>query len=397
LLTAHARSTDELRAVRRLLIWSARRTVDAGSAGRAPTAHLTLATWQLALHLSAVHSVLPLLRLALSEVGGVPEDIRGELELRARANDRSTLQFTAELLRILRRLRKAGIEAVPWKGPLLGQRAYGSPNLRMFVDLDVFVRRNDIAAAAAVLREEGFQPMHPMTDRQQRVYVDHHGDLEFERPADGRWLELHWTVVPNYYGRPKSAEERWQRLVEVRLGREVVKALAAEDDIEALCIHGSKHRWERLQWIVDIAMLAKVTPSLEWNVLLARARRHGTLRMVRLGLLLAASVAHAPIPPNVIQEARRDRAAATLHAQVLRRLFRPDHSSLREFVFHARMRERTRDRARYVTGLLYTPNGADWERIDLPAALFPVYGALRPFRLALKLAAVTRAPGQRRR
>jgi hypothetical protein len=390
LLTALRLGIDDDQHVGRLLIWAARWTVDPASVERAGVGDVPARAWPQVPRIAAAHSVVPLVRQALSEVDGVPRDVRDELDARGRANDQWTLQFTAELLRILRRLREAGIEAVPWKGPTLGQRAYGSPTRRMFVDLDIFVRHTDIAAATAVLRDEGFNPMRPMTTRQQQVYVDHHGDLEFERQEDGRWLELHWTVVPNYYGRPEPGGERWERLAEVRLGREVVRTFSVEDDVEALCIHGSKHRWKRLQWIVDIAMLARTTDSMDWDALLRRAGRHGTLRMVRLGLLLAASVAHAPIPATVLRGARRDRAATTLHAQVLRELFRPNDSSVAEFVFHARMRERGRDRARYVAGLLYTPNPADWERITLPPFLFPAYAALRPFRLAFKIARMSK-------
>lgn len=370
--------------VARLLVWAVRWSVDAPSAGPPPVDDLAPDVWSRALSTSVGHGVLPLLRRGLDGVEGVPEAVRSDLERGAQANERRALQLTGELLRIVRRLGEADIAAVPWKGPTLGQQAYGSPSMRMYFDLDVLVRKADLVRAAGVLQADGLEPDKPMTERQQRNYVDHQGELELVRRDDGLWVELHWAVVPTYYAPPWVAEDPWRRLVRVRLGREMVAALAPEDDLEALCVHGSKHRWERLLWIADIGMLAKAKPDLDWEMLLERARQKGTLRMVRLGLLLAASVTHAPIPAHVLHAARGDRAATTLQANVHRALFQPVDSSLEGFLFHARMRERGRDRARYVFGSLYTPSGADWEGIDLPAGLFPLYRALRPLRLGVK-------------
>jgi hypothetical protein len=57
-------------------------------------------------------------------------------------------------------------------------------------------------------------------------------------------------------------------------------------------------------------------------------------------------------------------------------------------VFHARVRERWRDRVRGVLPGLFTPGPGDWETVPLPDSLFFLYRLLRPIRLALKYARV---------
>ncbi len=365
------------------LLWAVRETVAPGRS--APRfAAIDAETWSRILRASVDHNLLPLLDRALAGRDDVPALIREDLARGAAQNQRHNLHLTAELLAVIRRLDRAGIRAVAWKGPLLAQRAYGDVSLRSFFDLDVLVTRVDLPRARDLLLAEGFRPEKPMTARQQETYIDHQGELELVRETDGLWLELHWAVVPNYYAGARTAGDPWARLVRLALLRSSVLALAVEDDLEALCVHGSKHRWDRLLWITDIAMLARAEPGLDWDGLLSRARANGTLRMVRLGLLLARSMAGGPIPARVLRKARGDRGAMTLHAEVSRALFAPRAGRLDAFLFHARMLERGRDRARYALSALFTPSGADWGGATLPPALFPLYSVARPFRLAVK-------------
>ena len=57
-------------------------------------------------------------------------------------------------------------------------------------------------------------------------------------------------------------------------GREV-RTFSLEDTPLLLCVHGSKHIWERLGWIADIAALTKTSRPVDWTLVLERARRFG--------------------------------------------------------------------------------------------------------------------------
>lgn len=367
----------------RFLVWCARWTVDAVDAGPAPVDDLTPDDWARVLTEGTRHSMLPLVGRACAGLAGVPELIAQDLEAWTAEHSRRTLRMTGELLLILRQLEAAGIVAVPWKGPLLSERAYGDLRSRSFFDLDILLDRRQLGAARDLLLASGFRTEKPMTRAQQDVYVDHQGELELVRDADDLWLELHWAVVPNYYAPPADHAGMLSRLTTARLLRDEVPALAVEDELEALCVHGSKHRWERLLWIVDIAMLSQRQP-VDWDALLARAHSQGNGRMVLLGLLLAESVVGARLPERVVTEVRRDHVAAALAREATRLLFLAEAARPEPFLFHARMRERRRDQARYLWNATFTPSGADWATVALPRPLFALYSVARPFRLAAK-------------
>jgi hypothetical protein len=365
------------------LVWCIRRTVDAAAAGPAPLESMTAADWARVLTEGTRHSVLPLVRRATDGLDGVPDLIAQDLTTWDGEHTRRTLRLTGELVLILRQLEAAGILAVPWKGPLLSVRAYGDLRSRSFFDLDILLDRGDLGTARDLLLASGFRTEKPMTYAQQDIYVDHQGELELVRDADGLWLELHWAVVPTYYAPPSDDAGMRARMVTARLLRDEVPALAIEDELEALCVHGSKHRWERLLWILDIAMLTGRQP-VDWDALLARASSHGNGRMVALGLLLAEAVAGARLPDRVVTHVHRDRTATALSREAIRLLFLPEAERPAPYLFHARMRERTRDQARYLWNALFTPSGADWETVALPPSLFALYSVGRPFRLAAK-------------
>jgi hypothetical protein len=375
-------STDDDRAAQ-FLFWCARWTVDAAAAGPAPVDGLSHREWARVMTEGARHSMLPLVWRASSGVAGVPGLISADLETFAAEHTRRTLRLTGELLLILRRLDAAGIVAIPWKGPLLAQRAYGDLRARSFFDLDILLDRRDLGPARDLLLASGFRTEKPMTRAQQDVYVDHQGELELVRDEDDLWLELHWAVVPTYYAPPADDAGMISRRTTARLLRAEVPALAVEDELEALCVHGSKHRWERLLWVVDIAMLAQ-RERLDWDLLLGRSRSQGNGRMVALGLLLAESVVGARFPDAMIAALRQDGVAVALAREAKRLLFVEPDTRPDPFLFHARMRERTRDQARYLWNAMFTPSGADWGTVALPRPLFALYSVARPFRLAAK-------------
>jgi hypothetical protein len=112
--------------------------------------------WPRILELGEHHGVLSLVYQALRESAArVPVEVRDDFASRYDQNVRRNLRFTAELFRILDGLESAGIAAIPYKGPVLAQTAYGDLALRNFSDLDVLVPRKEVLPAKEVLRSLG--------------------------------------------------------------------------------------------------------------------------------------------------------------------------------------------------------------------------------------------------
>jgi hypothetical protein len=362
-------------------VWCARRFVSPEAAGASPAGTLADDDWREFMRQALRHSFVPLAWRALDGESAVPALVAADLHIAFESNAQRNLRLAGELVTLTRSLARAGIEAASWKGPVLAERGYGDLRLRQFFDLDLLILRRDLRRSIEVLSEHGYAAEHSLRPQQQDAYVDAMGELEMVRASDGQWVELHTAIVPTYFGRGRLSESFWERLTSTRVARASVPALDPVDEMQALCVHGSKHRWERLSWIVDIAMLGRTLGEEQWRRLRTSSREHGVRRMVDAALLLAHDVCAAQIPEAELAAARRDPVATRLAASSRRSLFSPDESRTAELRFHVRMWERRSDQLRYLFNIAATPSVADWQAIALPAALQPLYLLVRPLRM----------------
>src|SRR5439155_13227872 len=97
------------------------------------------------------HGVAPLVSRALSRVPAGAE-LRRDRE----SDVRRALIFTAELSRLLDLFGEADIPLIPLRGPVLGSLLYGDVAARECSDLDILVRRADLARAKETLVAAGY-------------------------------------------------------------------------------------------------------------------------------------------------------------------------------------------------------------------------------------------------
>jgi len=71
-----------------------------------------------------------------------------------------------------------------------------------------------------------------------------------------------------------------------------------------LCVHGTKHFWDRLAWIVDVAELITAQP-VDWEESLQIAAGMKSTRVLLLGLYLAHEWLGAALPQPVLERAQR--------------------------------------------------------------------------------------------
>lgn len=355
----------------------------------------TVDDWDTLLRAAASHGLLPLLALHLDAVASedIPVVVRERLRDALRRNTRRNLALTTELLGLLADLRARGVLAIPYKGPVLATSVYGHVGLREFGDLDVLVRREDVATAKAVLRHRGYRPCYDLSNDQETALIETRYEHPFERVEDGVMVEIQWAVVPRYFALPFDYGALWARAQEVAIGGHTVASLSSEDLVLVLTAHGGKHLWSRLGWVCDVAELVRSRATLDWRAVGAEADRLGARRLLSLGLRLARDVLGAPLPSDAEATVQEDAAVAMLSAQVQEAWWTASETSpgvWESIRFHLRARERWRDRMRYCLSLATTPTPGDWTVLGLPRPLFALYYPLRAIRLAVKYGELAR-------
>lgn len=317
------------------------------------------------------HGVAGLLCRTLVRLPDVPADIveaaRAYLA-HARVDGAARV---AQTLDTLDALTADGIPALAFKGVALATLAHADPVVRPSKDIDVLVRREDMAHAVTSLGTLGYRLGETFSARiMDACFTTYGQDILF---ADGRLpVEPHWTFAPTPFAIDLDLAGIWRRAITIDVADRRVRTLSIEDTLLVACLHGAKEKWWRLLWVADIAALIHRHPALDWDAVAGRASRAGIERILRLGLGLAHSLFATRLPATLVRVVAQDAATQRLVGASRRRLASDANGPeaiFRVTRYHWNARERMRDRVRYAWRTITTPHCAHYRMIALPDAL----------------------------
>jgi len=323
------------------------------------------------------HGVLPLLARALSLAGIPCETVRA----RAREIAFRNLALAAELVKLVGALRELGIEALAYKGPVLGQQLYGDVTLRQFRDLDIVIAPRDVMRTRDALCQLGYKEMEQFSGPLVRNHVSSQCEWQMRGTNSGTIIELHWALFPRYASFDLSVIELNQASVAIEIAGERVRAMDLRHLALVLSAHGTKHLWYRLGWLVDFALVLRNCAVGDAEKLLDDAARKGMKRIFLISAALADKVLRVRLPKAFENALSADRWARELADNMQRSLWAgvSPEDLLSENVLLLRSRERWSDRVKIVSRLAFTPGPQEWRWVALPEWAEWLY---RPIRLA---------------
>jgi hypothetical protein len=339
--------------------------------------------------LAARHGLRPLLYRHLNAVRekSIPQDLHIQLwaahELRARRNH----AMTAELMRISSLFDSSGIPSIPYKGPALAQAVYGDVALREFCDLDILLREQDVLAAKALLIAQGYAPNYALEPTAEASFMSsalqYH--LALTHAESDIMVELHWKTDPGCAVELLLGSQLWERPKTASLAGGALRGFAASELLLILCLHGSKHHWASLGWLVDIVELIRQNPAIDWDWITTAASELGAQRRLSIGLYLAHALLAADVPARVLADAGDcgvDKIAMDIAAQ----LFVPQPSHPGVFVSLKRdlkLYDRPGQQLSHGWNVIFAPSLLELSR-PLPRFLSFLYVPARLGRLLLK-------------
>lgn len=343
--------------------------------------------WDALLKAAERHSVLPLLAHSLeTAVGeGLANQVKNTIARQRSGYTFANMRLCGELGKLTRAFAGESIRVLSFKGPTLASLAYGNLALRPFGDLDILVDPRDVVRAARLLHRLGFPAWKESDERN----LEGECEATFVRPDGKLSVDLHWALAREGLPFNIAFETAWEQAQIVAIGGAEVRTLAMEDLCLFLCLHGTKHLWERLSWVCDIAELIRAQPQLDLERILRRADVMGYGRMFLLALELARLVLDMPLPVAIASRAAGDRVVQRMAGRLRERLLEIDDaarpgSPLWDAVgmvrFHLRVLNRVGDRVRYLK-YAARPNPRDRNMLALPAGLHFLHIFLRPARL----------------
>jgi hypothetical protein len=342
--------------------------------------------WDYLFLLARRHSVLPLLYRSLEGLDGPPAGFRARLREEFRKNATRNTLVAGELARLARLFESEGVPLLAYKGPALAQQAFGDITLRRYVDLDVIVRRGDARRAGELLESQGYVKPAGLTEAHEEFLLRRQHNLAYTRDGGLMIVELHWEVAPAHFAAVAVGEGVWERAASVKIFGTDVRCPSPEDLVLALSVHGTKHLWERLAWVCDVAALVNSQADFDWPLLRLLAKGARVERMLHLALRLARGLAGAQVPEGLFDN-YDDEVLTELSEEVAAIMFSGAEYEpigfVRNVSFNLRARGHLRERFDYLRFIL-TPTDGDLAAVSLPAGMSFAYYLLRPLRLALK-------------
>lgn len=313
----------------------------------------------------------------------LPPEFRSALDERYRSYVRQGLQHTGVLVELMDRLRAAGLTALAYKGPALSSQLFDDPALREAVDLDILLPSDEVTTGCAVLTEAGFSPVRTYAPGIEKQLLRYRAEIGMMR--DGVLVELQWRLAPLYFSVPIDVRAMATRARRVPVAGRELPVMSPEDMLLVLCVHGAKHHWQSLKWLLDVALLIGKHRELSWPTLRERARASGIERFLGLGLLLCETILQMPIPADTDDKIRLDEAILSAENEVLAGLAssrQPTEGEHHRLML--RLRERLADRVAYLFRLGWQPTESEWDSVSLPPRLQFGYHGVRVARVLAK-------------
>lgn len=325
---------------------------------------------------------------------------RQTLQRSLHENTIQSLTTFAELIRLLDILEQAGCSRViAFKGPVLSQLAYGNLSTRVFRDLDFLLRREDYLRVKPILEAEGYHSLvdaQPTTPEQQDETCWTMGEYAMVNVEKGIWLDIHCHLVgQDIFAIDLDLAAFVQSAQPLHCHGRSVLTFTPEYTLLHLCINSAKDYWSTLQSAQDLMGLIDRHPDLDWDLIVAEAKRLNILRLVWISVFIAhqyfgSAEGSAAVPRKIGWDrdgmakwvadriVSRQRADAPLRSldRVLCRLGSIETWELRLrylMIFPSR-----------VLRILFVANQQDLKFIQLPPTLHFLYFVIRPFRLVVQ-------------
>jgi len=241
---------------------------------------------------------------------GAWRDSDGDLGAALQRELRQAAAFDAwreqDLIGLLAALAAVDVDALLMKGAALAYMIYDAPHLRVRVDTDLLIRREQLEAAERVLAAQGWQRP-PESDLELAGAQRHY---EKAAPASRHvHLDVHWRIAnPRTFSDALSFEEICVRAMPVPALGHAARALGTIDALFLACLHRVAHHDDEvdLLWLWDIHLLVSRLSANEEEDFVALAVRTAMTSVCVRGLELAAS---AFATPAAAAQASRLRAA----------------------------------------------------------------------------------------
>lgn len=348
----------------------------------------SIENWDDFINLSYSHGVFPLVYDSLKKHKNI---FSNDLYLKIKSINmgivKHNMLMTSELINILKIFDKNMIEVIPFKGPVLSQLAYNNIISRQYVDLDIFIKEKDLEKAYEVLKSNEFISTLDKQFINNQLFLKKNSDIEFVNKKNVS-IELHWKLFRNQFLSNINSAEIYKYINTIYINKNRIRIFQNEILLVYLCMHGSKHNWERIEWILDIDKLIKNSAYINWELVYSLSKRYSCTKMLNLGLLLSKMIFDTDIPNSLTENIKKDiykkrisyvlNEMSNININVNKSEF---HKNLEAFKFSYSLNDNLYEKVYFLKRILFELSHSDVNYLNLDKKFYFFYYLIKPFRL----------------
>ena len=168
-----------------------------------------------------------------------------------------SLILVNEYLSVVKLFNSKSLFFISLKGPLLSDRIYTDATVRFSQNIQFLIKKEDFDTVYNLMIYNGYKlcngEVWPDDRGGQRVKLNSPHHMTFCKTGAKFMVEIHWLLFQNIpVSLSKFSRIVEESVIETTFNGELVRCFSHEFELIYIILHGSKHCWSRLKWLVDI-------------------------------------------------------------------------------------------------------------------------------------------------
>ncbi len=269
--------------------------------------------WQHFADLVDRHRVGALVHHAVKHLPAIqlPEELAETLAGTQQRNMQRFMRTVSVTAQLTEQFAAAGISAAALKGAAIAQQYYREPSSREMIDVDLLVEPGRYDDAEQIVLAAGFERTYPsfeMSPSQRASFKALHNAFSYLRRSDRLQVDLHWRTSQNPALMP-HIDAQWPSMVQtVDVAGAKLPVLGPAAHFVYVMVHGAKHGWSRLKWLVDVDRIVRQLSPEQISEAERLCREYQLERLAGGTLRLARDILGTPSPNGFAILSARDDA-----------------------------------------------------------------------------------------
>lgn len=300
---------------------------------------------------------------------------------------KTNMLMTSELIKVSKLLEENGIKAIAFKGPVLSAMAYGDVISRQYVDLDILVDDDRLLDAIEILKnnEYSLEDDFKLDLLKKNRSIFHDVTLRKNNIVN---IELHWQLFSDEYMTGISDLNIKENLRPFEYQNQTLNVFDNEIQILYLSIHGAKHNWERIEWLVDIVRFIE-NNTMNWKRLLDFIEKTKTEKILFSTFYLCKTILDLSLPKEI--EEKIEKSNILKFSKKFEIFFYKNFNYMLEHDVESKNISKIqfdilygyKNKLLFIIAL-FEPTELDYQSVKLPKYLNFLYYLIRPINLLIK-------------